>query len=52
MYGVCNGRDFAEFLESKLNLSSPGKLIYELMLPENCYGAETLRDKFCVRREI
>jgi hypothetical protein len=33
--GVCNGRDVAEFLKTKLNSSSPGKIMYELMLPED-----------------
>jgi hypothetical protein len=33
--GVCNGRDVAEFLKGKLHSSPPGKVMYELLLPED-----------------
>jgi hypothetical protein len=33
--GVCNGRGVAEFLNGKLHSSTPGKVMYELMLHED-----------------
>jgi hypothetical protein len=33
--GVCNGREVAEFLNGKLHSSTPGKVMYELMLRED-----------------
>jgi hypothetical protein len=33
--GVCNERDVAEFLKGKLHSSTPGKVMYELLLRED-----------------